>query len=297
MADVSALAARAPISCPVCGSGSVIMDRELAGYRIWECRSCRLAFVCPTPSARELSDWYAAFFSSAAATTGDGPERYVSTEARNQELARKHCSFVLSRTRPRRVLDVGCAHGHFLACMRGAGCAAQGIELDPEAAAVAKGRGGITIHVGQAEELLPRLAGFDLVTLWANIEHVRDPAAVLQGAHGAINPGGMLALSTGMHGGLVEKVMRGYSMWYDPPQHLWYFSPKSLKLLLASVGFKDVRWQIALSLRSKMIDTCWQILRLGKHAIRLLPHLHTYHQDKRTMRAASGTEIVVTARK
>jgi len=100
--------------------------------------------------------------------------------------------------RDSRVLEVGCATG-FMAehLTRALGCRVTGVERDPDAARVAAGRCARLI-VGDIEDpaLLARCAGeYDVVVVADVLEHLRDPAAVLQGLAGFLGAGGRVLAS------------------------------------------------------------------------------------------------------
>jgi SAM-dependent methyltransferase len=82
---------------------------------------------------------------------------------------------------------------------------------------------------------------FDLVTVWATLEHVRSPLATLLAVHDCLKPGGVLLLDTGLGHAPFEGLLPGYSQWYDAPQHLFIFSAQGVQRLLADAGFATVR--------------------------------------------------------
>lgn len=105
---------------------------------------------------------------------------------------------MLRRFMPRRarVLDVGCGTGALtVLANRGRGNTVVCIEPDAERAAVARGR-GLNVHTGElTEALLPYLGSFDVVMASDVLEHVADPAALLNLMRRAVRPGGYVLLS------------------------------------------------------------------------------------------------------
>ena len=80
-----------------------------------------------------------------------------------------------------RVLDVGCAEGYLAAALTARGCAVVGVEADPTAAAVARGRGLAVREIDLDREPLDT-GGFDCVVFADVLEHLRAPEAVLRAA-------------------------------------------------------------------------------------------------------------------
>ncbi len=102
----------------------------------------------------------------------------------------------------RKVLDVGCGGGLLAEGMARRGAAVSGIDLAPEALAVARLHAiesGVEVEYRQeaVEALAAREpAGFDLVTCLEMLEHVPDPAAVVAALARLVRPGGHVICST-----------------------------------------------------------------------------------------------------
>jgi SAM-dependent methyltransferase len=92
---------------------------------------------------------------------------------------------------PARVLDAGCGSGRTLIELRRFG-EASGIELSPQAADIARSRGGLEIKVGRLEELPWDEDTFDLVTCMDVIEHTPDDRVTLRELRRVCKPGGWL---------------------------------------------------------------------------------------------------------
>ncbi len=101
-----------------------------------------------------------------------------------------------------RVLDVGCGGGILTEGLARAGARACGVDLAEDALAAARQHAssqGLPIdyrHCAIEELAALEPAGFDLVTCMEMLEHVPDPAAVVQACAQLLKPGGALYLST-----------------------------------------------------------------------------------------------------
>lgn len=102
----------------------------------------------------------------------------------------------------RRVLDVGCGGGLLSEGMARRGAQVIGIDLAPGALEVARLHAleaGVTVDYRQvaAEELVDTERGaFDLVTCLEMLEHVPDPAQVVQALAQLVRPGGDVICAT-----------------------------------------------------------------------------------------------------
>jgi 2-polyprenyl-6-hydroxyphenyl methylase/3-demethylubiquinone-9 3-methyltransferase len=102
----------------------------------------------------------------------------------------------------RQVLDVGCGGGLLAEAMARRGGRVLGIDLAPEALAVARLHAlesGVAVEYRQVEvESLAGTmpAGFDVVTCLEMLEHVPDPSAVVAALARLVRPGGHVIVST-----------------------------------------------------------------------------------------------------
>lgn len=86
----------------------------------------------------------------------------------------------LGDLRGKRVLDVACGAGHWLALLRARGAEVAGVDLSERAIARARAvLPGATLHQGPAEALPFPDAGFDLVTCLGSLEHFQDQPKAL----------------------------------------------------------------------------------------------------------------------
>ncbi len=136
-----------------------------------------------------------------------------------------------------RVLDVGAAYGFFVAAARNEGFDAIGLEPVPACAAFAARELGVEVRTGLIEAAPLEPESFDVVTLFDVIEHLADPAVALRRIRALLAPDGLLVIETGDLGGLLRRVVGSGWYYYDPPQHLTYFSVASLGHLLHATGF------------------------------------------------------------
>jgi len=74
--------------------------------------------------------------------------------------------------------------------------------------------------------------------MWATIEHLRKPRATVEKLFHMLKPGGMFIFNTGNDQKYLRYLSSGYSMWYDLPGHLFFYNPRSIKVLLKFTGFK-----------------------------------------------------------
>ncbi len=81
---------------------------------------------------------------------------------------------------------------------------------------------------------------FSAITMFDFIEHVREPRTVLQWAKQRLGSEGVLLLTTPRAGSLSWRLMGRQWFHYTSREHLWFFSPESLRILLKEIGFRSV---------------------------------------------------------
>lgn len=224
------------LRCAVCGAGSPRAKHRKRDVEILECRSCGLAFWSPSPGHRAEDVYDAAYFTDASA--GHGYDDYGDLEP----VLRLNFSRRLARIpRPHpgaRLLDIGAAFGFAVVEARAAGWEATGLEISAVAAAragrVAAGR----LVVANAQRTPFASESFDAITLWDVLEHLSDPHAAVAEIARLLRPGGRLVLTTGDVGSLVARLSGSHWHLYTIPEHLFFFSRRSLQLLLEAHGLR-----------------------------------------------------------
>ena len=72
------------------------------------------------------------------------------------------------------------------------------------------------------------------------IEHVFDPFALLKECRRALNVGGFISIATPNGEGFDFKILKGKTKNITPPEHINYFNPHSINLLLERTGFSPI---------------------------------------------------------
>jgi SAM-dependent methyltransferase len=141
---------------------------------------------------------------------------------------------------PGRVLDVGCAYGWFLQAARERGWATAGVEVEDATASEAR-VAGLDVFTGTlADAALPDGA-FDVVGLWDVLEHVPDTDAFLAECRRVLKPGGILAINSPNVRSVMAAVAREDWSWLLLPQHIYHFTPRSMRQTLERRGFGVAR--------------------------------------------------------
>ncbi len=226
------------IACNLCGAENAEPIAHQNGFHIVRCRACRLVYVNPQPRRDELLAWYADYHARDGSNEASWDRLMGSVFRESAEIL---CATPGGSSR-RRLLDVGCGFGGFVAAMRERGWDAEGVDPSPAvvAAAVKRGR---PVRVGTLEALQAESGSYDAVTMFYVLEHLPDPLAALETAWRLLASGGTILIRvphTTPIVRLLAPVGLGKAL-YDPPFHLFDFSPAGLHRLLRRAGFVDIR--------------------------------------------------------
>ena len=236
--------------CVLCGSP---VELVLAGvtdtrfgvpglYSIHRCNGCGLEQTRPASSLAQLKELYEKHYNF-------GGERNTSyTSLRERFLFSPLYKLWLlldgdiSFHRPRgsgRLLDIGCNEGRGLKLYARNGFHAEGLELNDNAARIAR-EFGFTVHSELLEEFRP-LAPYDVAILSNVLEHTVDPRAMLVHVQRILRSGGQVWISCPNSESWLRRTMGRYWINWHVPFHTVHFSPGALCGLLEEVGFHDVR--------------------------------------------------------
>lgn len=195
---------------------------------------------------------------------------YVDYESDKQAMVgelRTICRLLSNRIgRTGKMLDVGAATGYFVEVASKEGWDAEGIELSKAAVQAGLGKGR-KLSCGTIDEM-PGENRFDALTFLDVLEHVPDPKATLKSAFRLLAPGGAVLVNVPDFGSIFARLMG--KKWHSiiPPEHLWYFTRKSLGMILESIGFEHIEFRSPLKMfRFRYFTTVlsrsdnWQWLR------------------------------------
>ena len=225
--------------CNVCGytqSRSLFArgDKVFGQQDVRQCNNCGLVFVDPLPEISILKNHYNDFFFT---------ERFNFVESGKiwEKFYELNLQYLEKIKNKGRLLEIGCGLGHFLNIAKKRGWDTYGVELSEFACGYAKEKFGLNIFNGLLEKAGFPDNYFDVVVLWATLEHLTDPFEKLTEVHRILLKNGLLSLSVPNHNSLYTRIfgMQKTDMQYC--EHIYHFPLKTLKIMLNKIGFTDIR--------------------------------------------------------
>lgn len=209
-------------------------------FSVVRCRQCGLMRTNPRPTAATIGYYYP-----------DDYQPYLQTQITDRvsffERLKQRVRPILDsraqsvpRLTPGVMLEVGCASGGFLHHMQRQGWRVFGIEFSESAAKQAR-QLGFDVTAGQIETVAAPAEPADLITAWMVLEHTHEPLHTLQRLWQWTKPGGWLALSVPNAGALEFAVFKDH--WYalHIPNHLYHFTPRTIRAILHAAGWQHVQ--------------------------------------------------------
>ncbi len=230
-----------PRPCPQCGSTKKTPCAGLTANHLVRCGSCDLVFTALEPSTEDLLAFYS---------------RYLMVEDISPVTLLRY-EEVLDSFEPYRksgrILETGCGSGIFMqrAAMRG--WSVHGTEIGAHALIAAQSR-GVNMAEGPLNPANYPPGHFDIVCSIEVIEHLREPRTELRNVMAVLRPGGLFYVTTPNFNCLARRVSPSDWNVASYPEHLSYFTPRTLDHMLSSeglkkrdlttTGFSVYRWQV-----------------------------------------------------
>ena len=215
-------------------------------FHVFRCSCCGGGYTLPRLNTQGAEKFYTEYYEDVYGPSADVSMQFTHSVYDSGPLPRDFRRAQAVRKRQphgKTLLDVGCSTGGFLLAAMVDGWQASGVELSSSAAETATRLTGATVYQGSLEQSPFTEGQFDVITMFALIEHLPDPLATLQHAAKLLKRGGILvlqvpsilSLEARVHLLVPDAQRHGYLF-----EHLTYFSPQSLRAALDQLGLKEL---------------------------------------------------------
>jgi SAM-dependent methyltransferase len=223
------------VACPICsGWGHRLLFERLdhthqasdVRFRIVQCRLCSFVFINPRPTLAGIAQYYPPEFYE----TGVSADALLMEKSQTLEARLR----LVGNVTPGRLLDVGCQKGEFIYVMRRRGWEVEGVEFSrtpPNLFAMPIFYGALGAAPFAAES-------FDLITLWAVLEHVHDPVGMLTLVRRFLKPTGRAYVLVPNFNSIPARFMRHD----DVPRHLVMFTKRTFREAAGRAGLRVRRF-------------------------------------------------------
>lgn len=212
-------------NCTICSNNNLIPIAYYPNAYLVKCTNCKFVFTKKKPTIAELSKHYTNY------------PRYNElspiTEKRYNELLDQFEPF----RKTNNILDLGCSNGLFLECAIKKGWNVYGTEFAEECIEICKKKG---IKVIKSNELHTELKNikFDIITSFEVIEHINNPNEEVDSIKSLLRDGGAFYFTTPNFNSISRYILKGKWNIVEYPEHLSYFTPKTIDYLLKKHEFQ-----------------------------------------------------------
>lgn len=225
------------VPCPLCRSSDsrhlfwtrdYVFQVSTQRFGVKRCNACGAGFASPRPPEQDMGHYYPPAFYWAWEGSEDALDWTSVMKSREVQLQAK--ATWLQGLAPGNLLDIGAQKGEFLWFMAQRGWKVQGVEMDSKVPNPA----GLPIRYGDFLNMDFPEQSFDVVTLWAVLEHVYDPLSFVEKAARLLRPGGsLIVLVTNMN-----SIQARYYQADDYPRHLTLFTRASIRRMCQATGLE-----------------------------------------------------------
>lgn len=211
------------------------------GFRFVECNKCQTLYVNPRPSLKMLNNYYV----NAEHIKFRNDKIFSQTEkVRQKQIFAPRAKNVMAYVKKAKIhknlaVDIGAGYGTFCVELMKYNYFNNIIAVEPsrDLANTCSTR-GINTVVDIFEKT--NIQNIDLITCFELIEHLYSPKKLLQKCVESLNPKGLLIITTPNIEGFDLKILGKKSNNILAPNHINYFNPQSLRILLENVGLRIV---------------------------------------------------------
>ena len=224
--------------CPACASEGTFAFKKY-GFPHCLCTHCKTLYVTPRPDDSLLDRYYntypAPHYWTQVLLQTDSTRKALQYRPRAQKiisLIKQHL-----RQTPDLAVDIGAGSGAFALALKHEAYFASVLAMDISREAVEKCRkAGLDARIGSADML--EESSVDYIALNDIIEHLPEPVLFLETCRRALKPGGLLSIACPNGEGFDFQIMKEHTVNIAPPEHLQYFNPYAITVLLNGAGFE-----------------------------------------------------------
>jgi 2-polyprenyl-3-methyl-5-hydroxy-6-metoxy-1,4-benzoquinol methylase len=237
---------RSNVSC-WCGNAQLTWFSD--DYR--RCTSCETlvysgALAAPDARVRDdASDFYGQRYWNQHQREQSG---YADIHTRLRSDLPERCAYWLNalldyKLPPARVLELGSAHGGFVAMLQQAGFDATGLDLSPQIVDLARRTFDVPMLLGPIEDQQIERETLDCIVLMDVLEHLPDPLGTMRQCLSLLKPDGLLMIQTPCYpaGKTVEQIRAAddrFLVQLRPAEHMNLLSQRSAAKLMWKLGAK-----------------------------------------------------------
>jgi 2-polyprenyl-3-methyl-5-hydroxy-6-metoxy-1,4-benzoquinol methylase len=217
-------------NCLLCNSSLLKPLTVYSKDHLVQCGNCSFVFSSRIPTEKELLDFYG---------------QYPIAESLSPITAKRYDEWLTAFEPFRKnnnILDVGCGDGYFLQSAKAKGWNVYGTEFTTRQVENCKAK-GINMHQGILDVANYEPEFFDVIVSIEVIEHINTPNAELKKFNTLCRKGGAVYVTTPNFNALSRNYLKETWNILAYPEHLSYYTKKTLCFAFERNGFKAMQFQ------------------------------------------------------
>jgi SAM-dependent methyltransferase len=224
-------------TCKECKDDRTVEKKfEVDGYAVLDCTQCRHRFAELVSDSAHVEVVYGDDYFEGG---GAGYSDYLSTGELLVKRGKYYSKILEKYTTPSNMLDVGAAAGFLLKGFTESGWTGTGIEPNPKMAQYGKENFGLDMYSTPLEDFESDQR-FHLISMIQVLPHLYDLNKGLEKLASLTAPNGYWLIETWNKNSATAWLFGEHWHEYSPPSVLHWFSPESLRFLLAQYGMEMV---------------------------------------------------------
>src|SRR3989338_9285978 len=219
-------------------------------YSFYQCAGCTLVQIRPFPNKKKIDKYYSYVDADNHAKIKNQQINFLYNLPLGKIMLKKYIDLcyqqryqlIIKLHTKGRILDIGCGEGSFLKKFTPEKWQRVGIEINKNLARSASLKLKNTIiSTKPLESASLPINKLEIITMWHVLEHINNPTLVLESIKKLINPNGYLVIEVPHGNSLYRKIFRENWQMLLLPQHLFFWTGKSIPRILKETGFQTVR--------------------------------------------------------
>lgn len=219
--------------CIVCGGRKFNTYSE----ELVQCSDCSFVIAKEVPTLKEINDIYQKEYFFGMEYFDYKADR-IALE-RNFKARIKSLKYMINPND--KIIEIGCAYGYFLNLIKDKVAYHIGFDVTKDGVDYAKKQFGLNATTKDFIEYDIKDNSIDSIFMWDVVEHLVQPDKYIEKISKVLKKDGRVVLTTGDIGALVARIRKGNWRMIHPPTHIYYFSPKTIQLLLKKYGLEIER--------------------------------------------------------
>ena len=232
------------MACALCDYSDFRFVVERKHFRIDMCQSCELVQVTNVPGEEKLyqiydTAWFEYYYAGLEKSVRQQRYVYLNFKNKLEQIERRIGG-------QGKILVVGCSFGFFLDSARQRGWFVEGLDVSAHIVEYARSKLNLSVQCVPITEANYPEKSFDVITMWYVMEHLPNPKASLRYLSHLLKDNGILVIGTpNVDSNIARLQGKRWRMWL-PPEHLLYFSPRTMGELLRRCNLEIIHHEAAL---------------------------------------------------